>query len=101
MRGCRGCGYCAEGCAYDSKRGTLVTYVADALAKGVRLVHHCEIDRLVFEKKGGALSARGAVGRVHPTRRGSRPNSVEPGPVEIRARLVVLAAGRIESAWVR
>ena len=46
MRDCIGCGYCSEGCAYDRKQSTLITYVPDALARGVRLIHHCDIHEL-------------------------------------------------------
>jgi len=97
MRDCLRCGYCAEGCAYDRKQGTMITYLADAMARGVRLVHHCEIERLQFERRGGELRVTGARGRVRPTRRGSRPNSVSPGRIEIEAPLVILAAGAIET----
>ena len=37
MRGCIGCGFCAEGCAVRSQQSTLVTYVPDAVARGVQL----------------------------------------------------------------
>ena len=97
MRGCTGCGFCAEGCAYDRKQSTLVTYVPDAVASGVRLIHHCEVERLVFERRAGALTVTGARARVRPTRTGSRPNSVEPGPLEIRATVVLVCCGSIES----
>ena len=49
MRDCIGCGYCSEGCAYDRKQSTLITYVPDALARGVRLIHHCDIEGLSVE----------------------------------------------------
>jgi choline dehydrogenase-like flavoprotein len=97
MRDCLGCGYCSEGCAYDRKQGTLVTYVPDALARGVRLIHHCEIHRLEFERRNGALSAIGARGSIRQTARGSQANSAPAGDIEIRALLVVVAAGAIET----
>jgi choline dehydrogenase-like flavoprotein len=91
MRGCVRSGYCGEGCAYDAKQGTMITYVADAIARGVQLVHHCDIEHLLFTR-GGAV---GAEGRVHPTRKGSRPNTVSPGRLRIAAKLVILAGGAI------
>ena len=39
MRDCLECGFCAQGCAYDRKQGTMVTYIADAMRQGVRLLH--------------------------------------------------------------
>ncbi|MGZ6217635.1 MAG: GMC family oxidoreductase N-terminal domain-containing protein [Vulcanimicrobiaceae bacterium] len=97
MRGCIGCGFCGQGCAYDAKRGTLVTYVQDALRHGVKLIHHCTIDEIVFEKTAGVARAVGVKATVLPTRPGSRCNTVTPGPVSISARLVVVSAGAIES----
>jgi choline dehydrogenase-like flavoprotein len=97
MRDCIGCGFCAEGCAYDRKQGTLVTYVPDAVAHGVRLIHHLAIDRLTFARRAGAMAVTGASGRVRAPQRGSRPNAVEPGNVQITAKAVVVCAGAIET----
>jgi choline dehydrogenase-like flavoprotein len=91
MRDCLRCGYCAEGCAYDRKQGTMLTYIPDALGRGASLMHHFDIDRIVIEN-GKAV---GAEGRVRPTAPHSRPNSVAPGPVAIRAKLVIVSAGAI------
>jgi choline dehydrogenase-like flavoprotein len=97
MRDCIGCGYCGEGCAYDRKQSTLITYVPDALARGVRLIHHCDIDGLMFERRHGSLIATGARGRIRQTARGSQPNSTPAGEIEIRTPLIILAAGAIET----
>lgn len=93
MQGCIGCGFCSAGCAYDAKRGTLVTFIPDAVARGARLIHHAYVEQI--EYAGGR--ARGVVVRVDPDRPGSRPNSIDPGPLRIGARLVIVAAGAIES----
>jgi len=97
MRGCIGCGFCFAGCATDAKQGTMVTYVQDAVARGVTLVHHCAIDAIDFEGDGDTRRAVGAHGHILPTREGSRPNTVPEGPVQFRARLVIVSAGAIES----
>ena len=97
MRGCIGCGFCAEGCAYDRKQGTLVTYVPDAVGRGVRLIHDCDVEALEFDRRADSLIAVGARARVRPTARGSQPNSVPPGSLDIRAKLVIVCAGAIES----
>jgi choline dehydrogenase-like flavoprotein len=91
MRGCVRSGFCAEGCTYGAKQGTLVTYMADAIARGVQLIHHCDIEQLVFE--GGKAVA--ANGRVRATRRGSHPNSVAAGRIEIEAKLIIVSAGAV------
>jgi choline dehydrogenase-like flavoprotein len=98
MRGCVGCGLCVAGCATDAKQGTMVTYVQDAVAAGVTLVHHCAVDEIDFEGDGAARRAVGAHGRIVATRDGSRPNTLPAGPVRFRARLVIVSAGAIESA---
>ena len=97
MRGCTGCGFCFAGCDTDAKQGTMVTYVQDAVARGVLLVHHCAIEALELAGDGDARRAVGARGRITATRDGSRPNSLPEGPVRFRAGLVIVAAGAIES----
>jgi choline dehydrogenase-like flavoprotein len=97
MRGCTGCGFCFAGCAIDAKQGTMVTYLRDAVARGVTLVHHCAIDAIAFEGEGESRRAVGAYGRIVRTREGSRPNTMPEGPVRFRAGLVIVSAGAIES----
>ncbi len=97
MRGCVGCGFCGQGCAYDAKRGTMVTYLQDALQHGVQLIHHCTVDKIVFARSGSGMRAVGALGTVTATKPGSRPNTVSSGPISIDARLVIVSAGSIES----
>ncbi|MDB5051384.1 MAG: family oxidoreductase [Fibrobacteres bacterium] len=97
MRECRQCGFCAQGCAYDSKQGTAVTFIPDALAKGVTLVHHCDIERLEWNKTQGGMVVKGAVGTVRATTPGSRPNAMPPGPIQFAGKLVILCCGAVES----
>jgi choline dehydrogenase-like flavoprotein len=97
MRDCIGCGYCGQGCAYDRKQGTMITYIADAIARGVRLIHHCDITALDFSSSNGIVTATGATGEVRPTEPGSNPNSIAPGPIRISAKLVIVSSGTIES----
>lgn len=97
MRGCIGCGFCALGCAYDRKQGTMITYIADALKRGVTLIHHCGVDSIELTSRSGEKLATSAVATVRPTAPGSEPNSVAPGPLRIWAQLIVVSAGAIES----
>jgi choline dehydrogenase-like flavoprotein len=73
----------------------MVTYLADAAERGVQLIHHCDVEHVVFEHRGGAPAAVAVNARVRATRRGSRPNSVPPGRLTVRAKLIVVAAGAI------
>jgi choline dehydrogenase-like flavoprotein len=97
MRGCIGCGFCGQGCAYDAKQGTLVTYIQDSLRGGVRLVHSCTIDTIAFERTPRGLQAVGALGSVGLTPLGSRANSVPSGEIEFDAKVVIVCAGAIET----
>lgn len=97
MRGCIGCGFCGQGCAYDAKQGTMVTYVADAVSRGVRLIHHFDVRAIEISERRGAAIATGVQGRVRPIEAGSEPNSLSGGPVRIRAKLVIVCCGAIES----
>lgn len=93
MKGCIGCGFCGAGCAYDAKRSTLVTFIPDAVARGAHLIHHAYVERIEYQ--GGR--AVGVVARVDATRPGSRTNTIDPGPLRVRANLVVVCAGAVES----
>lgn len=95
IRDCVRSGFCGEGCAYDAKQGTLLTYVPDAIARGVQLIHHCDVDHLILEKRNGTLAAAGVNAIVRRTRRGSRENSVPAGNLHIDAKLVIASAGAI------
>jgi choline dehydrogenase-like flavoprotein len=97
MRDCVGCGFCAEGCAYDRKQSALITYVPDSLARGVQLVHHCDVQTLTIERRTGAAVVTGAIAHVRRTRAGSLANSVSPGALRIRARVVLVCAGAVGS----
>jgi choline dehydrogenase-like flavoprotein len=95
MIDCIGCGFCGQGCAYDRKLSTMVTYVRDARRRNVRLIHHCDVLRIEFAQRGNGLAATGAQAIVRPTSPGSEVNSVEPGPLTIKASLVIVSAGAI------
>lgn len=95
MIDCIGCGYCGQGCAYDRKLSTMVTYVHDARRRNVRLIHHCDVQRIDFVQRANGLAAAGVQAIVRPTTRGSEANSVDPGPLTIKASLVIAAAGAV------
>src|SRR5215467_1201310 len=95
MIDCIGCGYCGQGCAYDRKLGTMVTYVRDARRRNVRLIHHCDVQRVEFAPRSSGMAATGISAYVGPTTLGSERNTVDPGPLGIKAKLVILSAGAI------
>ena len=71
------CGYCGYGCPLGAKQSTLRTWLEDAAGAGARIVVGVKARRVLVE--GGT-----AVG-------------VDAGPVQVRARAVVAAAGAIET----
>ena len=97
MRDCLGCGYCPQGCSYDRKQGTMITYVEDALKQGVQLIHHFDINKIKYERSGSNYKAIGVKGRVRPTQKGSIQNSYSSGNLEINTKLTIVCAGAIES----
>ena len=89
---CLGCGYCAIGCAYDRKGDALTTYLAQASKAGARIFPDAHVDR-VRHDRGAVTGVSGWLAR----KGGKRCT------VRVDARVVVLAAGALESPmlWFR
>lgn len=87
-RGCAGLNTCNLGCPRQAKQGTAQVQIPQAEATGVRVYPFCRIDRI---EPGGLL------GRVLPPAHGLAPGPLPPGPLRVRARAVVLAAGSMQT----
>jgi choline dehydrogenase-like flavoprotein len=85
--GCVQSGYCILGCSYDAKQSMLVTYVPRAEAAGARLYADARAERI--EAEGGRVR------RVLGSAVGL--DGVPRGSLEVRAKVVVLAAGAVNS----
>jgi choline dehydrogenase-like flavoprotein len=86
--GCVGSGFCELGCAYDAKQNAVKILLPQAVAAGARVFADVEAVRVMHD--GQRVSGvRGVV-------RG--PSGEARGDVDIRARVVVLAASAIGSA---
>ncbi len=84
--GCEGrCGVCVFGCPWDAKRSALVTFLADALADGARLI--CQTRVVEVEHSGGRATG---VRAIYRDERGTQP-------VRVRARAVVVAGGATQT----
>ncbi len=79
--GVPGCGPCTFGCRRGAKCSTLRTYLADACARGAEILHACDARRI--ETRSGRVT--GVVARV------------DGGELLVRAPLVALAGGAIQS----
>ena len=83
---CGDCGTCPFGCKVGSKQSSLRLHLAQAAARGARILPDCKAERLIVE--GGV--ATGVV-----TTLGARAGS--PRPLEIVSKTVVVAAGALRT----
>ena len=64
-QGCGDCGVCGYGCRRGAKRSTLVTYLADACAKGAGIIPGCHVDSITASN-GRVTGSLAASRRRHP-----------------------------------
>jgi choline dehydrogenase-like flavoprotein len=84
------CGACVFGCRHGGKQGTAITFLADAQRDGdVSIVPNCRVTRIV-QSRNRVTGVR-AVVRDADSAMGTEFN------LEVRARIVVVAAGGLES----
>jgi choline dehydrogenase-like flavoprotein len=62
-RNCIGCGFCGFHCKYDAKMGPLITHLPLAEELGVQIVPEAEVDKIILEKQGAGVVAKGAIYR--------------------------------------
>ena len=64
-RNCIVCGYCNGGdmCKYDAKMGPVITHLPLAEELGVEIIPDAEVEKIILEKQGGRVVAKGAVYR--------------------------------------
>lgn len=86
--GCAQSGYCELGCAYDAKQNALKVVIPQALEAGGRVFADVEVTRVLH--RGGRVAG------VSGTVRG--PDGRPRAEVNVRARVVVLAASAVGSA---
>lgn len=79
------CGPCVFGCPFNAKRSALVTYLADAVASGARLV--CDTEAVAVEVESGRVRGVRAVRRLGGVER----------ELQVEAREVVLSGGALET----
>ncbi|MGD0588703.1 MAG: GMC family oxidoreductase N-terminal domain-containing protein [Thermoplasmata archaeon] len=84
--GCRSrCGFCTFGCPYSTRQSILVTFLADAMRRGARLLASTRADLIEVES-----------GRVRGVRATYRANGVTR-EVHVRASAVVVAGGALQT----
>ncbi|MDP3938448.1 MAG: GMC family oxidoreductase [Deltaproteobacteria bacterium] len=85
---CQLSGFCVQGCSYDAKQAALVTYIPRAIAAGATLYADTEAEEILLTD--GRASGVQAVMR---DRRTGQPL----GQLKIRSKIVILAAGAIQT----
>ena len=60
---CIACGFCSLMCKYDAKMGPLITHVPLAEKLGVQIIPEAEVDKIILEKQGARVVAKGAIYR--------------------------------------
>ncbi len=60
----------------------------------MKLLHHCTVNEVTLDGRG---QATGMLGHLEKVAAGSLPRDVPEGPIRINARVVIIAAGAIES----
>lgn len=64
-KNCIRCGFCngADMCKYDAKMGPLITHLPLAEKLGVRIMPDTEVDKIILEKQGARVVAKGVAYR--------------------------------------
>ncbi|MFZ5601902.1 MAG: FAD-dependent oxidoreductase, partial [Pseudomonadota bacterium] len=88
IRECALTGHCLSGCATDRKQSMLVTYLPWATAHGARIYADTKVTQIRAENG----KATGVVAEVTDPRTG-----VKKADVSVKAKLVVLAAGAVQT----
>lgn len=87
VKGCQNSGYCSFGCPFDAKQAMQVTYLADAVARGLEV--WCDARAHVLEHRGSRVEAI-VVNQMNPDR------DIPGDPIlTIRPRLTVSSCGAI------
>jgi choline dehydrogenase-like flavoprotein len=87
VNGCRGAGLCNLGCPNGAKMGTHRVQLPEAERNGVEVITGCAVDR-IEDRTIHARIARSDVGL---------PSPWEAGDYRIRAKVVIVAAGAVNS----
>lgn len=101
-RGCVGSGVCAFGCPTSAKQHTGITYVPRALDAGARILTGARVERILLEStlsfgNAGKESSTGATRSPGPRALGVQARMPSENRVEVRAPIVVVAAGTIHT----
>lgn len=87
-KGCLRCGFCSQGCRYDARQGTLVSYLPRAVSAGATLVPDAEALRIEVVESGPRGRKRVHVRRYNRAAGTTREETIE-------APVVIVAGGAV------
>jgi choline dehydrogenase-like flavoprotein len=87
-KGCLRCGFCSQGCRYDARQGTLVSYLPRAVSAGAMLVPDAEALRIEVVEPGPRGRKRVHVRRLNRTTGAMQEETIE-------APVVIVAGGAV------
>jgi choline dehydrogenase-like flavoprotein len=97
-RGCIGSGVCAFGCPTSAKQHTGITYIPRAEAAGARIVTGAHVERVLMESSSASGRSQAHAGHIaFPAARGVRARMASGTHIEVRAPIVIVAAGTIHT----
>ncbi len=95
-RGCVGSGVCAFGCPTSAKQHTGITYVPRAERAGARIVTGARVERVLVDD-GATRSSANSNREALPAASGVQARMASGASVEVRAPIVIVAAGTIHT----
>jgi choline dehydrogenase-like flavoprotein len=95
-RGCVGSGVCAFGCPTSAKQHTGITYIPRAESAGARIVTGARVERVLVEHTS-ASTPTSSRRNLLPAASGVRARMASGAHVEVRAPIVIVAAGTIHT----
>jgi choline dehydrogenase-like flavoprotein len=97
-RGCIGSGVCAFGCPTSAKQHTGITYIPRAERAGARIVTGARVERVLLENGAAGSRARGNGAPLPlPVASGVQARMASGARVQVRAPIVIVAAGTIHT----
>ncbi len=88
-KGCIGLGTCNLGCAVHAKQGTAIAQIPVAEKGGVQVIPLCRVDR---------ISPNLIEAQILPAEFGLTPSPLAPGPIQFRAKKIVVCGGSVQSS---
>ncbi|KIW04861.1 uncharacterized protein PV09_04043 [Verruconis gallopava] len=96
------CGYCTFGCASCEKQGPIVSWLPDAARAGAKFMEGFDVQKVLFEERGGRKIATGVEGIWSSRDEHGSPTGkpLTRRKVVVKAKRVVISAGTMQSPLI-